>query len=124
MSEYLPMPRNAFLLQKPSSHHNMESIEEFGRPVSLFNRGFYPDDTKDRYGVIMAVCDKKLKRFDPNLDYIVPMGDSCVVAAVTIWLADNEKLPALYLNYDKKLGGFYPIKIGELGYGPGETVGV
>lgn len=91
----------------------MRGLTPFGEPVILFDRGFFPDDVMQHYLSAIVHCDDLLKDFNPNLDYIVPMGDSCMVAIVAMWLVDNDKMPAKFLKYDKKLNGYYPIEIGE-----------
>lgn len=101
-----------FLLQPPTARHDISKLAEFGRVVIVFNRGYFPDDVEQRSEAIRAILDEKLSDFSINEDYIVPMGDSCVVAAVTVWLMDNGYYPVSFLKYDKKLEGFYQIQIG------------
>tara|TARA_R110002153_G_scaffold99837_3_gene235573 strand:+ start:791 stop:1108 length:318 start_codon:yes stop_codon:yes gene_type:complete len=101
-----------FMLQKPLAGHNTLSLEDFGAPEWIFHRGFYPDDVDLFNDKIVNELDKRLVDFNPDHDFIAPMGDSCVVAAVTVWLLDNDLLPCNFLKYDKKYNGFYSIQIG------------
>ena len=100
------------MLQKPLDGHNTRSLEDYGIPEWIFHRGFYPDDADLFNAKITADLDKRLVDFDPDHDFIAPMGDSCVVAAVTVWLMDNDHLPCRFLKYDKKYNGFYIVQVG------------
>ena len=107
------MISKCYLLQPPSPKHDLSQLEDFGVPVVLFSRGFYPDDVYIYTNKIYQILDDQFMDFDPDRDFIVPMGDSCVVAMTTAWLAMEELLPVNFLKYDKKLRGFYTVQIGE-----------
>tara|TARA_X000001382_G_scaffold14966_2_gene9630 strand:- start:10887 stop:11213 length:327 start_codon:yes stop_codon:yes gene_type:complete len=102
-----------FITQLPTVKHDLQILARFGAITPLLGRGYYPDDVQMYTHEILASCDKSLIEFNPEVDYIVPLGDSCVVSTITIWLERNGYLPATFLKYDKKLRGYYEIKIGE-----------
>lgn len=102
-----------FISQIPGDKHDVDSLTRWGVLVPLLRRGYFPDDVKIHTRIILAACDNKMGDFDPDEDYIVPLGDSCVVSVITFWLAEERLLPATYLKYDKKLKGYYEIEIGE-----------
>ncbi len=107
------MTNRCFLLQPPSSKHDLSQLEDYGVPVVLFSRGFYPDDVYIYTNRINQILDDMLDDLDPDNDHFVPMGDSCVVAQVVYWLSEERLLPVSFLKYDKKLRGFYQVQIGE-----------
>lgn len=107
-----------WLLQPPSNRHDLSGLSDFGTPVVLFNRGFFPDDVEIHTAHLRETMDEKLTDFNQFTDYIVPLGDSCVVATVADWFSGtffgeywDETSYVQYLKYDKKLRGFYVIKI-------------
>tara|TARA_R110000737_G_C14270306_1_gene430291 strand:- start:203 stop:553 length:351 start_codon:yes stop_codon:yes gene_type:complete len=102
-----------FITQLPSAKHDLQVLARFGSLVPLLGRGYFPDDVEIYTREILASCDKMLIDFNPNTDYIVPLGDSCVVSTIAIWLERHGLLPATFLKYDKKLKGYYTIQIGE-----------
>lgn len=102
-----------FITQLPSAKHDLQVLSRYGGLVPLLNRGYFPDDVNIYTREILAACDKLLLDFHPERDYIVPLGDSCVVSTITIWLERHDLLPAKFLKYDKKLKGYYTIQIGE-----------
>jgi hypothetical protein len=107
------MASRCFLLQPPSARHDLSQLEDYGVPIVLFSRGFFPDDVYIYSNKIIQILDDKLYDFNHDSDYIVPMGDSCVVAMTAAWLAAKGILPVNFLKYDKKLRGFYSIQIGD-----------
>ena len=102
-----------FITAIPSDKHDVESLSRWGSLVPLLRRGYFPDDVNIYTREILAACDKTMHDFDPKCDYIVPLGDSCVVSTIAIWLERKRLLPSVFLKYDKKLKGYYEIEIGE-----------
>ncbi len=107
------MSSRCFITQLPSVKHDIDILARWGSLVPLLKRGYFPDDVQIYTRSILASCDRILFDFDPNIDFIVPLGDSCVVSTITIWLERRKLLPATFLKYDKKLKGYYEIQIGE-----------
>ena len=101
-----------FLMQPPSEKHDMTDLSEFGVPIVLFGRGYFPDDVYQYTDKIIQILDDKLLDFNPDNDYFVPLGDSCVVGQVVAWAAAEGLLPVKFLKYDRKLRGYYTVKIG------------
>lgn len=100
-----------WLTQRPGAKHDLSGLAEWGDVKVLFTRGFYPDDVEEFNNQILATLDEKMYEFDPYNDYIVPLGDSCVVAAITAYFRHHPTNFLKFLKYDKKLGGFYQIDI-------------
>ncbi len=108
------MSSRCFITSIPTGKHDVESLSRWGNLVPLLRRGYFPDDVKIHTRAILAACEKVMADFNPDNDFIVPLGDSCVVSTITVWLERERLLPAIFLKYDKKLKGYYEIEIGEL----------
>jgi hypothetical protein len=100
-----------WLLQPPSQKHDLSGLDYFGETKVLFQRGFYPDDVDIFTDSLIGTMDDKFSEFLNERDFIVPLGDACVVAMVVAYLAFEFQTPIQFLKYDKKLSGFYQVDI-------------
>ena len=107
------MLNRCFITQAPTIKHDLDVLARWGSVVPLMRRGYFPDDVEIHTRSLWATCDKVMADFNPELDFVVPMGDSCTLSVVTLWLERKGLLPAFYLKYDKRHRGYYQIKIGE-----------
>ena len=108
------MVARCFITAVPTGKHDIASLSRWGDLVPLLRRGYFPDDVKIHTRAIFAACEKIMVDFNPDSDFIVPLGDSWVVSTITVWLERERLLPAVFLKYDKKLKGYYEIEIGEI----------
>lgn len=83
----------------------------FGEPQILFGRGVYPDELGERIPKMVDILDRRMSKFVPLVDYILPVGDMFGISLVFYWLGLNKLTPVNILKWDGQHKGYYSIKL-------------
>lgn len=97
-----------------TSGKDFSGADRFGHVEFLFRKGVYPDNLDQRIPDMVDIARRKLANFDPNSDFILPVGDPVGIAIVFMILGHCRGRVSV-LKYDRQTGIYYvaPITIRE-----------
>ena len=89
---------------------NLKAAARFGELKFIFTRGVFPDNQQERTVEMLRIARRVLKDFNPEHDYIVPIGDPVSIALIAAVVSETwEVLPLL--KWDGENEAYYPVII-------------
>jgi hypothetical protein len=94
---------------------DLSDAQRFGEIVLVSRKHVYPQDVNDDgriVGQIFSDLEDAANRFNPRLDYLLPIGDMVqVLQFVALVVSMQKELPIRTLRYDKHENGYYVVKL-------------